>query len=79
MGFPGEDKKVQHAEAVTPSDATVLNPTDAVWVGGAGDLVVVTESGASVTFAVQAGTLLPLSVTKVMAATTATGILACYA
>lgn len=79
--LPGEDKKVRHAVSVTPNDSTVLNETDALYVGGDGDLAVVHLSGADVTYkAVKAGTLLPLAVTKVKSTgTTATLILACYA
>lgn len=64
------------ASAVTPSDSTVLT-SRAVWVGGAGDLSVRLSgaTGTTVVFtAVPAGTLLPISVVRVMAATTATNI-----
>lgn len=64
------------AAAVTPSDATALT-SRAVWVGGAGDLSVRLSgaTGTTVVFtAVPAGSLLPLSVVRVMAATTATNI-----
>mgnify|MGYP006275357839 CR=1 FL=1 len=51
----------------------------AVYVGGAGDLSVVMESGAAATFAsVPAGALLPLKVTEIAASTTATAIVAIY-
>lgn len=63
------------AFAVTPSDATVIRTITGVWVGGAGNLVVEMLNGASATFtAVPAGTLVPIQVRKVMAATTATNI-----
>lgn len=64
------------AAAVTPSDSTALT-SRAVWVGGAGDLSVRLSGATSTTVvftAVPAGTLLPLSVVRVMAATTATNI-----
>lgn len=66
--------------AVTKSDSTVLSPTRALWVGGAGDLsVIFAGDTAAVTIAgVLAGTLLPFQVTKVMAATTATNVVALY-
>lgn len=64
--------------AVTKSD-TVPVPGGAsrgLYIGGAGDLVVKSDSGAAaVTFkAVPAGTILPIRVNFVMAATTATDI-----
>lgn len=69
--------------AVTKSDATELECTRALWVGGAGDVAVVFAeprgNSTAVTLAgVPAGTLLPVQVVKVMAATTATAIVALY-
>lgn len=67
--------------AVTASDATILETTRGLWVGGAGNVAVVwADGGAAVTItAVPAGTLLPVQVTKVMSTnTTATSILALY-
>ncbi len=64
------------AAAVTPSDSTALT-SRAVWVGGAGDVSVRLSGATSTTVvftAVPAGTLLPISVVRVMAATTATNI-----
>lgn len=64
------------ATAVTPSDSTALT-SRAVWVGGVGDLSVRLSGATSTTVvftAVPAGTLLPISVVRVMAATTATNI-----
>ncbi len=68
-----------HAAAVTPSDSVDLaNFSRAIYVGGAGNLVVVMLSGEQVTFTgVQAGTILPIRVTRVRAtSTTATAIVA---
>ena len=73
------------AAAVSPSDSTELNAR-ALYVGGAGNVVVqmmgipnISPGTVSVTFAgVPAGTLLPISVRRVMAATTATNIVALY-
>lgn len=64
------------AAAVTKSDSTVLTTTRALFVGGAGNLsVVMAGDGATVVFTgVIAGTYLPIRVTKVLAATTATNI-----
>lgn len=69
----------KRAVAVTASDSTVLRPTRAVYVGGAGALAV-TINGVNVTFAaVPAGTTLPISVTKVLSTgTAATSIVALY-
>lgn len=69
------------AVAVTPSDATDLTGVRGVYVGGAGDLVVrmVNDPTTTVTIStVTAGSLLPLRVTRIMAATTATAITAFY-
>ncbi len=63
------------AAAVTPSNSTVV-AFSALFVGGAGNLAVVTAGGDSVTFTgVLAGTVLNIAVTKVMSTgTTATNI-----
>lgn len=65
-------------EVVTPSDSTVLPPTRALWVGGAGNINVVMDDGTTLLLSgVPAGSLMPLSVTKVMfTSTTATNIVA---
>lgn len=65
--------------AVTPSDATDLTGVRGIRVGGAGNLVVrmINAPDTSVTIPdCIAGELLPIRVTRVMAATTATGITA---
>lgn len=70
------------AFAVTKSDTTTFDgvgsnetPPRSLYVGGAGDVAVTTFKGDIVTFsAVPAGTILPICVTKVMEATTATNI-----
>ena len=63
------------AAAVTPSDTTELEAS-ALFVGGAGNVAVVTEGGDTVTFTgVQAGSMLVLRIKQVRAAsTTATNI-----
>lgn len=68
------------AVAVVKSDATILTPTRGLYVGGAGDVTVDMETaGTDVVFAgVPAGTVLPIKVKKVKAATTATLIVALY-
>jgi hypothetical protein len=57
----------QYVEDVTPDDATDLDdPSDALWVGGAGTVKVTTVGGQTVTISgVAAGTLLPIRVTRV--------------
>lgn len=63
--------------AVTPSDSTVLPTTKGLYVGVTGSVVVTMANGTVLTFAsVPAGTILPLRVTKVMAATGASSIVA---
>ena len=65
--------------AVTPSDSTVLTGVRALWIGGAGNLsVIAANDTAAVTLVVPAGVLIPIFATKVMAATTATSIVALY-
>jgi len=66
--------------AVTPSDTTDLTNCRALWVGGTGNLSIkCVDDSAAVTIAVpNAGILLPLFVSRVMAATTATSIVALY-
>jgi hypothetical protein len=77
---PGLSDPLTDGVAVTTSDATVLTTTRAVFVGGAGNLTVVTSAGTTLTLTgVTAGTLLPLRVTKVKATgTTATNIAALW-
>jgi hypothetical protein len=67
--------------AVTASDATDLTGARALYIGGGGDVAVrcINSSGTTVTFtAVPGGSILPIRVTRVMAATTATNIVAIY-
>lgn len=65
--------------AVTPSDSTDLTGVRAVWVGGAGNLVLKgVDDSAAVTLVVPAGVLIPVFVARVMAATTATSLVALY-
>jgi hypothetical protein len=67
------------AAAVTPSDTTELN-CRALYIGGTGNVVVhMPNRDVSVTFSnVLAGTVLPVSVRRVLVATTATNIVALY-
>lgn len=68
-----------NAVAVTPSDSVDLTyDTRALYVGGTGDISVITENGQTVTLVgVPAGSFLPISVSRVRATgTTATNIVA---
>lgn len=67
------------AEVVTPG-TDVTNGSRGLYVGGAGDLVVITSRGNQRTFfGVPAGSVLPIRVRQVVASgTTATNILALY-
>jgi hypothetical protein len=61
-----------NAEAITTS-ATASNAYSAIYIGGAGNLTVVTEAGTTVTFtAPPVGTIIPIRTSKVLATTTAT-------
>ena len=79
--WPGITAPAAHAVAVTPNDGTDLTyPARALYVGGAGDVVVIMHGGETTTFkAVQVGTVLPLIVTRVKSTgTTATNIVALW-
>lgn len=77
-GYPvTRDEPSDNYAAVTPSDSTPLPwLSRGLFVGGAGDVVVVRRDGEQVTFTgVAAGTWLPIRVAGVMATgTTATSI-----
>ncbi|WP_247657740.1 spike base protein, RCAP_Rcc01079 family [Aquabacter sp. L1I39] len=66
--------------AITPANADLAQATRALYVGTGGDLVVIgKDDSASVTLKnVPSGTILPLRVKRVAAATTATDILGLY-
>jgi len=68
------------AASVTPADDGALRPTRALYIGGSGDAKVDMALGNTVTFVgLQAGTVLPIQVTRVYSTdTTATNILALY-
>lgn len=68
------------ATAVTLSDATVLPPTRALYIGGAGNLKVTMAYGTEVTFSgLNAGSILPIQVTKCWSTgSTAASIVALY-
>jgi hypothetical protein len=70
------------AAAVTPNDSTdlVVRPARSLFIGGAGNVAVITAAGDTVTFnGLAAGSILPVQVTRVLATgTTATNIIALY-
>jgi hypothetical protein len=79
MPMPVEAPSLESSDeyvAITKSDDTVLVGVRALYVGGAGDVAVrAPGSSTTITFVgVPAGTVLPIVVGKVMAATTATSI-----
>lgn len=80
--YPKNDPSAPFARgaAVVPADATVIPQTDALFVGGAGNLTVTMQDGNDLTLTgVTAGSVLPLAVSKVKATgTTATNIAALY-
>ena len=81
QSMEGLDSPGLHASAVTPSD-TVPLATDArgLYVGGAGNVQLVTSGGETVTFAgIPAGLILPVRVHQVLATgTTASSIVALW-
>lgn len=70
-----------HGAAVSPSDSVALaSVARALWIGGTGDVCLVTVGGETITIlAVPAGTLLPIYTAKVKATDThATSIVALW-
>lgn len=71
---PIADGPIIHGGAIVPSDVTVFAPTRKVWVGGAGGTMTVLFNGDSSTTllsGIPVGTMLDISITKVMATGTA--------
>jgi hypothetical protein len=70
------------AKPVTPSDTVNLpnGPCRAIYVGGAGNLQIITAGGSTATFVgLAAGTVLPMGAVRVLStSTTATNLLALY-
>jgi len=68
------------ATEVTPADVDLEQYTRGIYIGGAGDLaVVMADKENTVTFKnLVAGSLLPIRVSQIKAATTATFIVALY-
>lgn len=81
-GSPYDISSGTGAVAVTPSDSTDLTrgATKGLYIGGAGNVAVITSGGDTVTFnAITIGNVHPISVKRVLATgTTATNIVAVY-
>lgn len=75
----GLTSPASRAAAVTPNNTTDLTSVArALWIGGAGDVAVITAGGDTVTFANVSG-VLPVRVKRVLATgTSATGIVAVW-
>ncbi len=72
LSDPGWD-----AVAITGSGTALAYTARALYVGGLGDVEVVTTAGNTVKFtSVPAGTILPIRCTKLTTNTTATGVIA---
>jgi hypothetical protein len=70
-----DDGPARAGVAITPADTDLADETSALYVGGTGDVSVRFPGGADVVFpGVPAGTILPIAVIRVNAATTATDI-----
>ena len=75
----GLDSPASSALAITPGASALAQVTRAVYIGGAGNLVVTMKGNAEyVTFAVTAGQIVPIRATHILAASTATGIVALW-
>lgn len=64
--------------AITPADTALAVVPKALYVGGAGNLVVKGSDGVQATLAVAANSYHPIRPRNIMAATTATSIVALY-
>lgn len=72
---------IENGFSVTPADGSDQPQVSrAIWVGGAGNLSVVTRGGDTITLVgVPAGTMLPIRATRIRSTgTTATNIVALY-
>ena len=62
------------ATSVTPNDSTTFTPS-VIYVGGAGNVAVITAQGTTVTFVgMLAGSVVPVRVKAVLTTTTATNL-----
>ena len=74
---PGVSSPAVHAVAITPNNgADLAYATRSIWVGGAGDVAVVTIGGDTITFfGAGAGSIIPIRAARVLATgTTATNL-----
>jgi hypothetical protein len=71
---------MRYAVSVTPSDTAQLGTPAIIYVGGAGNVAVVTDGGNAITFVgLSGGSTIPVLVKQVKSTgTTATNLLACY-
>ncbi len=77
----GLDSPYRHAAAVTPSDIVDLsNVSRAIYVGGAGNIALITEQGETVTLiGVTVGSVIRICASRIKAAgTTATNLVALW-
>ena len=68
----GKSSPANRHFAITPADADLEIRPRALYVNGAGSLVIRDEEGTDVTYTVEAGQILPIRAIQVRAATTAT-------
>ena len=79
--LPGLETPPDHAFSITPHDSNELAyVTRGIWIGGDGDLVVITKHDETVTFAnAVAGTIVPIRAKIVKATgTSATSLVGLY-
>lgn len=78
--YPRNDPSAPYSTgaAVTPSDVTTFDPTDVLFVGGAGNLVLTMEDGTALTLTGVPAGFHKIACTQVKAATTATNIACLY-
>lgn len=75
MGYPS-DVSADDAFAAVPSDSVILTNCTGVYVGGTGDVALVTISGKSVLFkAVPIGTTIRLKIKQILATNTTATLL----
>lgn len=75
-----ENRPATAFEPIVPSDSAVLDPRPrGIYVGGTGTLVLIDERGAETTLSgLAAGVVHPLAPVRVMASSTATGLVAVW-
>lgn len=80
MANIGKTEPAHDMASVTTSDTAYIDPTRGLFIGGSGNLKVMTAAGSTVTLTgVAAGSILPVSVKRVFATgTTASNIAALY-